>query len=182
MPPHSVPSMSGDESPKSPGVPERIPVIVYTDGACSGNPGPGGWCAILRYGSSEKVLQGGASLTTNNRMEMRAALAAFQALLRPSTVEIHTDSEYLRRGITEWLSRWQRNGWRTAGKKPVKNRDLWVALQAALSPHQVSWHWVKGHAGNEFNERADRQAVAALNSIGLKGSPDLEEPGAPIPL
>jgi ribonuclease HI len=182
MPPHSVPSVSGDEFPQGPNLPEQTPVIVYTDGACSGNPGPGGWCAILRYGNNEKVLQGGASLTTNNRMELRAALAAFQALLRPSIVEVHTDSEYLRRGITEWLSRWQSNGWRTAGKKPVKNRDLWVALHTALRPHQVSWHWVKGHAGNVFNERADRQAVAALNSIGLRGSPDLEEPGAPIPV
>jgi ribonuclease HI len=162
-------------------LPEPTPVIIYTDGACSGNPGPGGWCVILRYGNHEKVLQGGASLTTNNRMELRAALAAFQALRRPSLVEVHTDSEYLRRGITEWLSRWQRNGWRTSGKKPVKNRDLWTALQTALGPHRVTWHWVRGHAGNELNERADRQAVAALNRIGVSSPPDLEGPDAEAP-
>lgn len=158
------------------------PVTIYTDGACAGNPGPGGWCAILRYGPHEKVLQGGASLTTNNRMELRAAIAGLQALTRPCRVIIYTDSEYLRRGITEWLPRWLRNGWRTADKQPVKNRDLWQALQAAMQPHQVTWRWVKGHAGDEYNERADRLAVAALNSIGVQGQPDMEQVAAAIPL
>src|SRR5512136_2561138 len=130
-------------------------VIVYTDGACSGNPGPGGWCAILRYGPHEKVLQGGASLTTNNRMELRAALAALQVLTRPCMVEIHTDSEYLKKGVTGWLASWLRNGWlrydpRTGTKQPVKNQDLWRALNTAMKSHQISWHWIKGHAGDEF--------------------------------
>ena len=158
-----------------------VPVIIYTDGACAGNPGVGGWCAILRFGSHEKVLQGGAALTTNNRMELRAALAALCALNRPCVVQMHTDSEYLRRGITEWLPRWQRNGWLTSKREPVKNRDLWQALSAAMRPHHVTWHWVRGHAGNEANERADRLAVAALNSLGIKGQPDLEGPNAAVP-
>jgi ribonuclease HI len=157
-------------------------VIIYTDGACAGNPGPGGYCAILRYGPHEKVLQGGASLTTNNRMELRAALVALQALTRPCTVELHTDSEYLQKGITQWLPRWLRNGWRTSDKKPVKNRDLWRALHAAVQPHRLTWKWVRGHAGNPLNERADRLSVAALNSIGVKGQPDLEELDVTAPL
>ena len=163
-------------------MPDPIPVIVYTDGACSGNPGPGGYCAILRFGPHEKVLQGGASLTTNNRMELRAALVAFQALTRPCAVEIHTDSEYLKKGVTEWMAGWLRNGWRTSTKQPVKNRDLWQALNAAMKPHRITWHWVKGHAGDEFNERADQLAVAALNTIGVKGKPDLEGPDASVPV
>lgn len=157
------------------------PVIVYTDGACSGNPGPGGWAAILRYGPHEKVIQGGASLTTNNRMELRAVIAALRALTRPCRVEIFTDSEYLRRGVTDWLARWRRNNWLTARKQPVKNQDLWRALHAAMQPHQVTWRWVPGHSGNELNERADRLAVAALNSAGLRGQPDMEGPDAAIP-
>ncbi len=170
-----------DESVSAP-----IPVIIHTDGACSGNPGPGGWAAILRYGPHEKVLQGGASLTTNNRMELRAALTAFQALTRPCVVEIYTDSEYLKRGVTEWLAAWLRNNWlrydpRTQTRQPVKNRDLWQALNAAMKPHRIAWHWVKGHAGDEFNERADQLAVAALNTIGVKGQPDLEDAGAAVP-
>lgn len=165
---------------------DSLSVIVYTDGACSGNPGPGGYCAILRYGPHEKVLQGGASLTTNNRMELRAALVAFQALTRPCAIEIHTDSEYLKKGVTEWMAGWLRNGWlrydsRTNTKQPVKNRDLWQALNAAMKPHHITWHWVKGHAGDEFNERADRLAVAALNTIGVKGQPDMEEAAAVVP-
>jgi ribonuclease HI len=154
------------------------PVVVVTDGACSGNPGPGGWAAILRYGGQEKVLQGGASLTTNNRMELRAAIAALEALKRPCKVEIYTDSEYLRRGVTEWMPRWTQNGWRTRDKQPVKNQDLWQRLNAALGAHQVNWHWVKGHAGDEMNERADSLAVNALNTTGVKGQPDLEGPPA----
>jgi ribonuclease HI len=161
---------------------DLIPVIVYTDGACSGNPGPGGYCAILRFGPHEKVLQGGASLTTNNRMELRAALVAFQALTRPCTIEVHTDSEYLKKGVTEWMAGWLRNGWRTSSKQPVKNRDLWQALNTAMKPHQITWHWVKGHAGDEFNERADQLAVAALNTIGVKGKPDLEGPDTSVPV
>lgn len=152
----------------------RIPVVIYTDGACAGNPGPGGWCAILRYGPHEKVLQGGASLTTSNRMELRAAIAALQALTRPCIVEIHTDSQYLRKGVTQWLPRWLRNGWLTVDKQPVKNRDLWQALHAAVHTHQITWRWVQGHAGNELNERADQLAVAALNTIGVYGQPDTE--------
>jgi ribonuclease HI len=156
-------------------------VIIYTDGACSGNPGPGGWAAILRYGPHEKVLQGGASLTTNNRMELRAVIAALRALTRASPVEVFTDSEYLRRGVTEWLERWRRNGWRTASRQPVKNQDLWRDLYAAMQAHKVKWRWVRGHAGNELNERADRLAVAALNTVGLRGQPDLEGPDVAIP-
>jgi ribonuclease HI len=161
--------------------PDLTSVIVYTDGACSGNPGPGGWSAILRYGPHERVLQGGASLTTNNRMELRAVIAALRALTRPCRVDVFTDSEYIRRGVTEWLARWRRNGWLTAGKQPVKNQDLWRALHAALQAHQVTWHWVRGHAGNELNERADFLAVSALNTLGLRGHPDLEGPDAAIP-
>ncbi len=155
---------------------EAIRLLIFTDGACAGNPGPGGWAAIMQYGEHEKVLQGGASLTTNNRMELRAAIAAFQALTRPCAAEVYTDSEYLRRGITEWLATWQRNGWRTATRQPVKNQDLWRALQAAMRPHRVTWHWVKGHAGHPLNERADRLAVAALNTLGVAGQPDLDGP------
>lgn len=160
---------------------DPVSVTVVTDGACSGNPGPGGWAAILRYGTHEKVLQGGASLTTNNRMEMRAAIAALSALTRPCRVDLYTDSEYLRSGITRWLAGWERNGWRTQDKKPVKNQDLWRALQAALRPHQVEWHWVKGHAGDHLNERADKLAVQAIREFGLTGKPDLEQPDAAVP-
>jgi ribonuclease HI len=156
-------------------------VIIYTDGACSGNPGPGGWAAILRYGQHEKVLQGGASLTTNNRMELRAVIAGLRNLTRPCHVQIFTDSEYLRRGVTEWLDRWRRNGWRTAGRQPVKNQDLWRELYAAIQPHTIEWRWVRGHAGNELNERADRLAVAALDAAVLHAPPDLEAPSVAIP-
>jgi ribonuclease HI len=156
-------------------------VVIATDGACSGNPGPGGYCAILRYGEHERVLQGGASLTTNNRMELRAAIAAFQALNRACHVEIYTDSEYVRQGVTRWLPGWQRNGWRTRDRRPVKNRDLWQALQKAMAPHDVAWHWTRGHAGNALNERADRLAVQAIQSYGLRGHPDLELADAVVP-
>jgi ribonuclease HI len=150
------------------------PVVIFSDGACSGNPGPGGYAAVLRFGPHEKVVQGGASLTTNNRMELRAALAALQTLTRPCVVEFHTDSEYLRQGVTKWLAGWQRNGWKTANKQPVKNRDLWQALDRAIRPHQITWFWVKGHAGDEMNERVDRLAVDALQKLGVPGKPDLE--------
>jgi len=152
----------------------RPRVVIYTDGACIGNPGPGGWAAILRTGRREKVLSGGASDTTNNRMELRAALAALQALGDPSVVHLYTDSEYLRRGITEWLPRWQRNGWRTATKQRVKNRDLWKALVAAQKPHEVHWHWVKGHANDPGNLRADYLARRAIGDIGRTAPPDRE--------
>lgn len=133
-------------------------VEIYTDGACSGNPGPGGWGALLRYGDSEKELYGGAAGTTNNRMELMAAIAALEALKRPSRVRLTTDSTYVKNGITQWLPNWKRRNWRTAGKKPVKNADLWRRLEAATAPHQVEWAWVKGHAGHPDNERADELA------------------------
>lgn len=133
-------------------------VAIYADGACSGNPGPGGWGVLLQAGGREKELSGGEPLTTNNRMELTAAIQALRALKRPSEVDLYTDSMYVRQGITEWLPRWKANGWRTADRKPVKNQDLWQALDEAMRPHVVRWHWVRGHAGNEGNERADRLA------------------------
>jgi len=140
-------------------------VEIFTDGACSGNPGPGGWGAVLRYDSAEKELNGGEKSTTNNRMEMMAAIQALEALKRPSTVELHTDSTYLRDGITKWIHGWKRNGWKTAAKKPVKNVDLWQRLEKALERHDVAWHWVKGHAGHPENERADALARAGVDSV-----------------
>ena len=137
-------------------------VTIHTDGACSGNPGPGGWAAVMRYGDAEKELSGGAPETTNNRMELMAAIMALEALTRPMAVDLYTDSTYVRGGITEWLANWKRRNWRTAGKKPVKNVDLWQRLDIAASRHQVAWHWVKGHAGDPCNERADRLARAAV--------------------
>ena len=148
---------------------ERPHVVVHTDGACSGNPGPGGWGAILTYGEHEKELTGGEPHTTNNRMELMAAIAALEALKKPSTVELHTDSKYVQDGISKWIHGWKRNGWRTADKKPVKNMDLWQRLDAAITRHHVRWHWVRGHAGHELNERADelaREAIAELRKTG----------------
>lgn len=133
-------------------------VVIYTDGACSGNPGPGGWGALLRYGQSEKELKGGAKETTNNRMELQAAISALEALKRPCQVALYTDSVYVRDGITKWLKNWQRNGWKTAAKKPVKNAELWHHLSDAMKAHEIEWHWIKGHAGNPGNERADELA------------------------
>src|SRR5215470_9803798 len=133
-------------------------VVIYTDGACSGNPGPGGWGAVMRWQGQGKELRGGDPQTTNNRMELTAAIKALEALKRPSTVSLYTDSTYLLNGITKWLPGWQRNGWRTAGRKPVKNVDLWQRLAAAMDPHQVTWRWVKGHHGDPGNERADELA------------------------
>jgi len=133
-------------------------IIIYTDGACSGNPGPGGWGAILVHGENRKELSGGEPETTNNRMELQADIEALGALKRPCKVAVYTDSVYVRDGITKWIQGWQRNGWRTAAKKPVKNVELWQALQAALQQHDVDWHWVKGHAGHPENERADELA------------------------
>jgi ribonuclease HI len=133
-------------------------VEIFTDGACKGNPGPGGWGAILRSNGKERELSGGEALTTNNRMELMAAIEALNALKRPCHVQLTTDSNYVRDGITKWIHGWRRNGWRTADKKPVKNADLWQALLEACAPHRIDWHWVRGHAGHPENERADRLA------------------------
>jgi ribonuclease HI len=138
------------------------PVEVWTDGACSGNPGPGGWGAILSYKGKERELSGGEALTTNNRMELMAAIAALETLTRPCTVALHTDSQYLRQGITGWIHGWKKNGWKTADRKPVKNEELWKRLDAALGRHKIEWKWVKGHAGDEMNERADALARAGM--------------------
>ena len=133
-------------------------VEIFTDGACSGNPGPGGWGAILRYGDMEKELSGGEDHTTNNRMELMAAIAALEALKTPCKVILNTDSNYLKDGITKWIKNWKRNGWRTASKDPVKNAELWQRLEVALGRHEIHWKWVKGHAGHAENERADELA------------------------
>jgi ribonuclease HI len=139
---------------------ERI--IIYTDGACSGNPGPGGWGAILIFRQAEKEISGGEAMTTNNRMEMTAALEGLRALKRPCAVDLYTDSQYLMQGITSWMHNWKRRGWRTADNKPVKNDDLWRALDEEAARHQVKWHWVKGHADDPTNHRVDELAVAAM--------------------
>jgi ribonuclease HI len=149
--------------------PEAKPesVEIYTDGACSGNPGPGGWGAILRFKGIERELKGGEAQTTNNRMEMMAVLSALNALTRPCAIDLYTDSEYVKKGMTEWLRGWKARGWKTADKKPVKNEDLWKALDEAAARHRVSWHWVKGHAGHPENERADalaREGIADLRA------------------
>lgn len=143
-------------------------VDIFTDGACSGNPGPGGWGAILRLGDVEKEISGFETMTTNNRMEMMAAIAALEALKRPCTVRIHTDSQYLRDGIMRFIHGWKKNGWKTADKKPVKNIDLWLRLDEAIKPHAVTWFWVRGHAGHPENERADalaRSGIAAAREM-----------------
>jgi len=137
-------------------------VEIFTDGACSGNPGPGGWGAILRAGGNERELQGGEAATTNNRMELMAAISALEALKRPVRVQLYTDSNYLRDGITRWLPQWKARGWKTADRKPVKNLDLWLRLETAAAPHEIHWHWVRGHGGHVENERADRLARAGM--------------------
>lgn len=137
-------------------------VEVWTDGACSGNPGPGGWGAILSFKGKERELSGGEAMTTNNRMELMGAISALETLTRPCTVALHTDSQYLRQGITSWIHGWKKNGWKTADKKPVKNEELWKRLDAALKQHRIEWKWVKGHAGDEMNERADALARAGM--------------------
>jgi ribonuclease HI len=137
----------------------------FTDGACSGKPGPGGWGAVLRFKAAEKELSGGAPATTNNRMELMAAIAALEALKHPSRVELTTDSTYVRDGITRWIHDWKRRNWKTAAKKPVKNVDLWQRLEAAIAPHRVTWRWVRGHTGHPENERADALARAALAQL-----------------
>jgi ribonuclease HI len=150
--------------------PRKHQVEIHTDGACSGNPGPGGWGAILRSGKHEKEISGGEPETTNNRMEMMAAIMALEALKGPARVDLYTDSQYLQRGITEWLAGWKRRGWKTADKKPVKNVDLWQRLEAALERHEVRWHWVKGHADNALNERADELARTAITTLRRNGN------------
>jgi ribonuclease HI len=137
-------------------------VIVHTDGACSGNPGPGGWGAILAFNGTRKELSGGEAVTTNNRMELMGAIAALENLKRPCKVEMHVDSNYVKDGITKWIHGWKRNGWKTADKKPVKNMELWQRLDKAILTHDISWHWVKGHAGHDENERADELARAGM--------------------
>lgn len=141
-------------------------VDLYTDGACSGNPGPGGWGVLMLYKGNEKELCGGESATTNNRMELMAAIMALRALKRRCKVQLWTDSEYLRRGITEWIHGWQKRGWKTAARQPVKNAELWQALLEETTRHVISWHWVKGHSGHPGNERADALANAAIDAHG----------------
>jgi ribonuclease HI len=140
-------------------------VEIFTDGACSGNPGPGGWGAVLRYGEVEKEMNGGEPATTNNRMELMAAIMAIEAVKRPCEIHLHTDSEYLRQGITTWIHSWKARGWKTADKKPVKNVDLWQRLETAIETHDVHWHWVKGHSGHIENERADELARLAIRQM-----------------
>jgi ribonuclease HI len=146
--------------------PARSEIVeIYTDGACRGNPGPGGWGAILRTRGQEKEISGAESQTTNNRMELQAAIAALQALKRPVDVRLYTDSQYLRNGVLTWLAQWKLRGWKTADKRPVKNQDLWQALEVEAAKHRIEWHWVKGHSGHPENERADALANAAIDSL-----------------
>ena len=146
--------------------PDAKVVEIFSDGACSGNPGPGGWGAILRYNTAEKELSGYEPMTTNNRMEMTAVVKALQTLKEPCHVRITTDSQYLKHGITRWIQRWKRNGWMTTGREPVKNRDLWELLDAAVRKHKVEWHWVRGHRGHPENERCDELARMAIRNKG----------------
>jgi len=139
-------------------------VTIYTDGACSGNPGPGGWAGLLIFGKHEKEVVGSDRETTNNRMELTAALEALKALNEPCQIDFYTDSEYLKKGINEWMANWKRKGWKTAAKKPVKNQDLWKALDETIKEHQITWHWVRGHTGNRNNERVDKLARQAIHT------------------
>lgn len=150
---------------------ESEQVEIFTDGACRGNPGPGGWAALLRYRGQEKEIYGAEPRTTNNRMELMAAIMALESLKRACRVSLTTDSEYVKKGITEWLAGWKRRGWKTAGKKPVKNLDLWQRLDAAAAAHNVEWHWVRGHSDHPGNEAADRLANRAIDEL-LAGTPD----------
>ena len=145
-------------------------VELFTDGACLGNPGPGGWGALLRFGTFEKELSGGEAQTTNNRMELMAAIGGLEALTRPCEVELTTDSQYVKLGVEQWMARWRANGWRTSDKKPVKNQDLWERLSAAIADHRVTWRWVKGHAGHAENERVD--ALARDAALAMKRAAD----------
>jgi ribonuclease HI len=141
------------------------PIEIYTDGACRGNPGPGGWGALLRYGHHEKTLSGAEAHTTNNRMELTAVIRALQALKKASIISVTTDSQYVRNGVTKWIHSWKKHGWKTADKKPVKNQDLWLALDAEIQAHQLEWHWVKGHNGHPENELADQLANQAIDTF-----------------
>jgi ribonuclease HI len=147
-------------------------VVIHSDGGCHGNPGPGGWAAILEYGAHSRELSGGAPATTNNRMELQAAIEALSALKELCEVEFYTDSEYVKNGVSGWLSNWKRNGWKTKSKKPVKNEDLWRALDARVSKHQVKWHWLKGHAGHVGNERCDQLANGEIAKIKKAFNPE----------
>lgn len=149
---------------------QKDSVVIYTDGGCHGNPGPGGWAAVLTCGPHRREISGGVPATTNNRMELQAAIEALNTLKRPCTVHVHTDSNYVRDGITKWLPGWKRHGWRTKSKQPVKNEDLWRQLDAVVSRHQVAWHWVKGHAGHPGNERCDALAQLAITAVKQKHS------------
>jgi ribonuclease HI len=147
-------------------------VTIYSDGGCHGNPGPGAWAAVLQYGKHVREITGGTAATTNNRMELMAAIESLNMLKEACDIDFHTDSEYVRNGITQWLAGWKRNGWRTAAKKPVKNADLWQQLDAANARHQVRWHWVKGHAGNDLNERCDELVQEAIAKVKENHSPE----------
>jgi len=151
-------------------------VVIYTDGGCAPNPGPGGWAAILILGDHKKELKGGEPTSTNNRMELMAAISALEALKLPCLVDMHTDSQYVRDGITKYINNWKRNGWRTASKEPVKNDDLWRRLDAAARPHTVNWHWVKGHSGNVYNDRADELVHEAREEVKQGINPALVVP------
>jgi ribonuclease HI len=148
-------------------------VEIYTDGACRGNPGPGGWGAIIRLGSHEKEISGGEPATTNNRMELTAVIRSLEALTRPSKVHVYTDSQYVQKGIKEWIHGWKRNGWKTSDRKPVKNDDLWRELDALAARHRIRWHWVRGHNDHPLNDRAD-----ALANLGVAAAPQSESPSA----
>lgn len=172
----SSPRIKGEDTPGKP-LNDQITdfsgndrVQLFTDGACSGNPGPGGWAALLRYREQERELSGGEPATTNNRMEMLAVIHGLEALKRPMPVRIYTDSQYVMKGITEWLAAWKRRGWKTADRQPVKNVDLWQRLDSALNPHQVEWQWVRGHNGHPENERVDALARAAIGRNALAES------------
>lgn len=142
-----------------------VEVEIYTDGACRGNPGPGGWGALLLFGEHERELSGAEAATTNNRMELTAVIRAYEALKRPVRGKLYTDSQYVRQGVLEWMPQWKRRGWKTADKKPVKNQDLWMILDALVPKHDIEWHWVKGHSGNPGNERVDELANRAIDSL-----------------
>lgn len=158
------------------GVASAERVRIYTDGACKGNPGPGGWGALLQAGGKEQGLCGGEPDTTNNRMELTAVIRALEALKRPCEIDLYTDSQYVQKGICEWIAVWKRRGWKTAGKKPVKNIDLWMQLDRLAAAHGIRWHWVKGHAGHAGNERADELANRGIGSLG-RGGPAPEPNG-----
>ena len=144
-------------------------IQIYSDGACRGNPGPGGWGALLCYNGTERELSGAVTDTTNNRMELLAAIMGLEALTRPAAVTLTTDSQYVKNGITDWLAKWKKNNWQTAAKRPVKNRDLWLRLDRACQPHRIEWQWVRGHSGHRENERADRLANQAIDDV-LRGA------------